>query len=250
MVARQDRTRNRELLESLALARFGQAYFSRMLNGLTEEDIRQPSLLPGWSRAHVIAHVGYNARAIARLIEWAESGIENPMYPSREARDAEIQFGASLSVRALRHLSDHAAVQLDVAWRDLPDEGWSTLVRTAQGREVPASETVWMRTREVWLHALDLERGGRLRAIPAVFSRRIIPEVLATWSARGEDGYVLRSTDTQDTFETASPAASRIVEGRLADLMGWATGRSTSGVGMATADGAFLPEVEAAPQWI
>lgn len=45
-------------------------------------------------------------------------------------------------------------------WRDLPDANWTHEVRTAQGRTVPASETVWMRTREVWVHAVDLDNGG------------------------------------------------------------------------------------------
>ncbi|MBU5900470.1 maleylpyruvate isomerase N-terminal domain-containing protein, partial [Vibrio cholerae O1] len=71
------------------------------------------------------------------------------------ARDAEIDFGSTLPVRALRHLIEHAAISLDVEWRDSPDEAWAAIVRTAQGREVPARETVWMRTREVWLHGID-----------------------------------------------------------------------------------------------
>ncbi|MBP7002177.1 maleylpyruvate isomerase family mycothiol-dependent enzyme [Amaricoccus sp.] len=53
----------------LAWARRGTAYFARKLRELTEAELTGPSLLPGWTRAHVIAHVGYNARALAQRVE-------------------------------------------------------------------------------------------------------------------------------------------------------------------------------------
>ena len=47
--------------------------------------IRRPRRCsPGWSRRHVVAHVGYNARALTRLVEWAKTGIETPMYASAD----------------------------------------------------------------------------------------------------------------------------------------------------------------------
>src|SRR5690606_37927969 len=64
-----------------------------------------------------------------------------------EARMAEIRRGESLPPRALRHLAHHAAIHLDVEWRDLDAAAWDASVVTAQGRTVPARETVWMRTR-------------------------------------------------------------------------------------------------------
>jgi maleylpyruvate isomerase len=111
--------------------------------------------------------VGYNARAIARLIDWAATGVETPMYSSPEAGNHEIEFGATPSPIALRNLFDHSATHLNVEWRDLPADAWHYKVKTAQGRVVPAEETVWMRTREVWLHAVDLDNGAFFAEIPA-----------------------------------------------------------------------------------
>ena len=69
MVARQDLTLDPALQAQLLTARRGTAFFARKLNELRDADLDAPSLLPGWTRRHVIAHVSYNARAIARLIE-------------------------------------------------------------------------------------------------------------------------------------------------------------------------------------
>jgi maleylpyruvate isomerase len=263
MVRFVDRATDPGVLEDLALARLGQAYFSRKLNELDDLELAAPSSLPGWTRAHVIAHVGYNARAIARLVEWAETGVEHPMYASREARDYEIDFGATLSARALRHLSDHAAVQLDVAWRDLPDERWGFTVRSALGREIPASETVWMRSRELWLHALDLGNGARARDIPVAVQRRLLRNVLGTWASRDGLRLSLRATDTGERFETpgldsgpdASPGASGDdpplrAEGALADLVSWATGRGGRAVDAVDADGRVLGPAPEPHRWI
>src|SRR3954471_5387163 len=157
MAARTDSVPDQQLAGALLLARRGQAYFSRKLNELRDDEFDAPSLLPGWTRRHLVAHVGYNARANARLVEWAATGVETPMYYSPTQREDEIEFGATLPIEALRNLSAHAAVHLNVEWRDLTEEAWSHEVRTAQGRLVPVRETVWMRTREVWIHAVDLD---------------------------------------------------------------------------------------------
>ena len=108
MVARQDLTTDEDLKAQLLLVRRGTAFWSRKVNELTDDELDGPSLLPGWSRRHVLAHVGYNARALTRLVQWANTGVETPMYSSPQARNQEIAYGATLPSRALRHLNDHA----------------------------------------------------------------------------------------------------------------------------------------------
>ena len=48
------------------------------LTVLTDEDMRAPSLLPRWSRGHVVTHLARNADALCNLVHWAESGVETP----------------------------------------------------------------------------------------------------------------------------------------------------------------------------
>ena len=58
---------------------------------IEDGDLRAESLLPGWTRAHVLAHLANNADALVNLLTWARTGVETPMYASPEAREAGIE---------------------------------------------------------------------------------------------------------------------------------------------------------------
>jgi len=250
MVARQDRTTDPELLDALLQARRGTAFFARKLNELSDDELNGPSLLAGWNRRHVTAHIGYNARAIARLIEWAGTGVETPMYASTDVRDKEINFGATLSPIALRNLFDHSAVHLNVEWRDLPEQAWHNKVRTIQGREVPATETVWMRSREVWTHAVDLDNGATFSDIPAPVLERLLKDITGAWKTRGTDtGLLIKVDGTDQTFGDTTAGNPTVITGSLPGVVRWATGRGTHSV-TATANGTPLAQTPAAPKWI
>lgn len=266
MVARHDLTTDPRLRAELLTVRRGTAFFARKLGELSDAELDEPSLLPGWSRRHLIAHVGYNARALTRLVQWANTGVETPMYDSPEARDAEIDFGATLPARALRHLIEHAAISLDVEWRDSPDDAWAAVVRTAQGREVPARETVWMRTREVWLHAIDLDNGAGFGDVPEPVLERLLADITGTWRTRGTDAGILVTVDGAGDSAVGDDSAGgvsfgstfvgdslggatdgdavTVVSGTLPELVRWASGRGDAGV--RTSTGAAVP----APRWL
>jgi maleylpyruvate isomerase len=249
MAARHDQTTDPRLQEQLLQARRGTAFFARKLNELTDAELDGGSLLPGWTRRHLVAHVGYNARAIARLIEWAATGVETPMYSSPEARNHEIEFGATLSPIALRHLFDHSAVHLNVEWRDLPADAWHHKVKTAQGRIVPAEETVWMRTREVWMHAVDLNNGATFRDIPAPALERLLEDITGAWKTRGTDaGLLVKVTGADSTFGNTAAADPTVVTGALAGVVQWAAGRGADGVEAVRSSVSSI--VPAAPKWI
>ena len=253
MATRYDKVSDPAIQASLLLARRGQAYFSRKLNELPDHEFDRPSLLSGWSRAHVVAHVGYNARSVARLVEWARTGVENPAYTSDSQRQEEIDFGSTLPVQALRHLSDHAAIHLSVEWRDLEPEAWFNEVTTAQGRVVPATETLWIRTREVWIHAVDLNNGGRFRDFPPEFIDLLLPDLVKVWARKRTDpqapNIVLVPTDRplQYGIEHDSREHPRlVVTGPAADLCQWGTGRGRPAT-VTLEDGSPAP---IAPTWL
>jgi maleylpyruvate isomerase len=230
MVAREVLATDPQVLRDLATVRLGTAYFRRQLQRVRDDEFAAPSLLPGWRRNQLISHVGYNARAVARLVVWAATGVATPMYTSPQARGEEIERGATLRPDALRSLCEHAAIDLDVRWRDLPEDRWSFTVVTAQGREVPAAETLWMRSREVWLHAVDLNVGGRFEDIPAPVLRRLLRDVTGMWEKRGElDGatLIIDAPREQEREAYGDTAAATSVAGPLPVLVGWATGRTT-----------------------
>ena len=223
MVARTDQATDPAVMSDLATVRAGTAYFRRILNGVTDDELSGASKLDGWSRKHLVAHVGYNARALARLVGWAATGVETPMYDSPAARGEEIEFGATLNPEALRHLCDHSAIDLDVRWRDLPADRWDFEIVTAQGRRVAVSETVWMRCREVWLHALDLESGGRIEDIPSNVLERLLGDVVRTWSTRDELDGLMISVNNGPVL--GDDQGDRRIMGELHQIVRWATGR-------------------------
>lgn len=247
MAARTDNVDDPALAATLLLARRGSAFFSRKLAELSDAELYEPSLLAGWTRAHVVAHVGYNARALTRLTEWAATGVETPMYASMQQRNDEIELGATLPAQALRNLSDHAIVHLNVEWRDLPAQAWANEVKTAQGRTVPVSETAWMRAREVWLHAIDLGNGASVDDLPPEFVDRLLPEVVGLWRARGDEvpALVLRASDRGDLAIRLVDGDARVLSGPAASLLAWATGRAHSGLQLESGG-----EIPPAPRWL
>ena len=207
----------------LSWARTGTAYFARFLNELADSELDAPSLVPGWSRRHVIAQVGYQARALTRLTSWAATGIPTPMYGNDDQRRDEIENGATLPSRALRGLFRHAAVHLDVEWRDLTGEAWDAAVAGPDGGAMSARCTPWMRAREVWLRAVDLDSGGSFLDFPPALVDLLIKEM----SERRHDlNLVLAATDRHEAVELGDAGDER-VSGRAPDIARWLTGRGT-----------------------
>lgn len=202
----------------LALARRGTAYFARILNGLPDAAFAAPSRLPGWTRARMIAHVGYGARALARVVESVRTGADLPMYESETARASELDLGASLPPRALRNLFRHAAVHLDVEWRDLSAVGWDGSGRGRDGAPLAVRATPRLRAREVWLHAVDLDGGGAMRDFPPDLLDRLLAELAA------EAGVDVALAPTDRAAPPATGSGPK-VSGRAADLVRWLCGR-------------------------
>src|SRR6266542_4916491 len=68
---------------------------------IADPDLRQPSLLPGWTRAHVLAHLARGADAMRALLIGARSGQDRPAYASAQAREADIEAGARMQAKEL-----------------------------------------------------------------------------------------------------------------------------------------------------
>ncbi|MBC6465526.1 maleylpyruvate isomerase family mycothiol-dependent enzyme [Actinomadura alba] len=222
--------------------REGTGHFLAHLDALADADLAAPTALPGWSRGHLVAHVGYNARALGRLVHWARTGERTPMYASTFARDAEIAEGAGRPAPELRAFVRQTAEELWSALAGLSGDQWRAEVVTAQGRTVPATQIVWMRCREVWVHAVDLGDGATFGVFPPELVDRLLTDVTAAWTQRGQEpALILAPEDRRRTWSvelTDRPGSE--VTGTAAALCAWITGRGAHGV--RTADpGAPLP---------
>ena len=73
---------------------------------ITDPDLRVPSMLPGWTRGHVLAHLARNADGMRNVLVGVRTGQDRPAYASAEAREAGIQQYADR--RATEHAADLA----------------------------------------------------------------------------------------------------------------------------------------------
>lgn len=160
--------------------------FLNAVNSLSDESFAEPTALPGWTRAHVIAHVHSNAEALRRLVRWARTGEESRMYASPAQRSEEIETGAKLEPATLRELVfESAAALADDLARLNPVQRAHTVV-TAQGRNITADEIAWLRCREVGVHAIDLAAGVAFADLPDEFLAALVQDVIAKRTANGE----------------------------------------------------------------
>ena len=131
------------------------------VNGLSDRELRAPSVLPGWTRAHVVSHVSRNAEALTRLVHWARTGEPTPMYTSQEARDREIDEGSRRGPADLVAEAAETAAQLEAALRGLPDDRLEeTVARTYDGPVFPVRRAGAMRRTASAIRA-SLEPGTR-----------------------------------------------------------------------------------------
>jgi maleylpyruvate isomerase len=217
----------------------GERLLGTALGRLTDEDFDGASLLPGWTRRQLLAHVAGNADALVNLLTWARTGVETPMYASPEAREAGIARAAAVPPAELRAEVLEAAGRLAVAVRLMSDEAWAAPVRTAQGRTVCAAEVPWMRCREVWVHAVDVVAGVSFDDLPEDVLAALASDVVGVWSRREQLPDASFSAGGRSWGQGAVS-----VSGPLPALTGWLSGRT--GPQELTADGPF----PALPPWL
>lgn len=213
-----------------ALKRIAIATQSLLRDTLTLDDADwlAPSLLPGWTRAHVATHIARNADALRRLIAAARMGDPAPLYPSARQKYNDIERGAERSGLDLHVDLDTSAGELARLCDRVED--WLVPVRLPDG-EFPLSVVALIRLQELTMHHLDLRSGfswDDVDLVPAVW--------LLEWMVMlMRDDLTLPAVDlVSDSGLTASlgdVGERRTVSGPDAALWAWLTGR-TAGEGL------------------
>ncbi|SDD31067.1 maleylpyruvate isomerase [Geodermatophilus telluris] len=214
-----------------------------VLDRTGDDDLAGPTALPGWTGRHLVAHVAANAEALLNLARWAATGEETPMYASPEQRDRDIREGARRPPEELRRWVRDSAAGLAAALDALTAEQWARPVRTAQGRTVPATEIPWLRAREVWVHAADLDPATGFAALPPDLLRALVADAVARRSG-GDQPALHLTTDDGDTWAVSGRGAPAEVRGSLAAVAAYLTGRP--GAAVRSPSGA-VPEL---PPWL
>ena len=213
---------------------------------LTDADVAAPSMLPGWTRGHVLTHIARNADGLINLLAGARDGVERSAYASPQARDADIAAGSGRPLAEQLADIEAAHERFVAAVAAVPASAWEfTLQWGSAGERRPARGVLDARLREVAIHHIDLGAGYTASDWPPALALRILRSAVPTFEARGMAACVLRPTDGErDTAIKVSGGSDVEVRGPAHALATWLLGRD-SGVGLATSGGA-LPKP---PAW-
>lgn len=210
----------------------------RTVDALSDESWREPSGLPDWTRAHVVAHLALNAEGLAGALAGIGAGEPVPMYASDEDRDRDIDRLAEATPSHLRERLLGSVTVLDETLAAVPADRWSTLVeRTPGGRTFPAADVASMRLREVEIHHADLATSYSSADWPAAFALLLVESMVP----RGGADAVLVASDLDRTWTIGDGGPA--VRGTVAALGWWLTGRG-DGVGL-TSEGGETPRMGA-----
>jgi maleylpyruvate isomerase len=203
---------------------------TQTVQGLKPHEIGMPSSLPGWSRGHLLTHIANNAEGLTRVILGALSGRALPMYSSADARESDIEAGATRHGSVIVAHAQLATTTLDSAIATVSDWEAPAVFETVTGAvEQPLTEVLRMRLREVAIHHVDLAVDHRFDDEDSTVIIELIRDAARRFSSNGTrsidllvEGNVI-ATITDDR----QPPATSIVDLPGGAMFGWLTGRDT-----------------------
>ncbi|MDA8319709.1 MAG: maleylpyruvate isomerase family mycothiol-dependent enzyme [Actinomycetota bacterium] len=211
---------------------------------LTDEQVRAPSPLPGWTRGHVLNHLARNADGLRDLLFGAKTGIALPQYPSQDVRDAEIEAGATRPASEIATDLANSAAAFAAQAGELDRDAWLAEVRGMRGPAHPAWFTLHRRLTEVEVHHVDLAAGYTPADWPEPFVADLIDRVTAGLAEDEQCPSVMlvdSGTGRQYVIGAGAPP-ERAVSGPAHELAAWLIGRYT-GAGLAADPPGALPEL-------
>jgi maleylpyruvate isomerase len=205
----------------------------RTVDGFHGDDWRAASLLPDWSRAHVVAHLALNAEGMARALRGvvADPRDDEPrtMYDSDDQRDQDIAELSGTEHSAIRDRLLAGITLLQEAIEAVPDDEWKTRIeRTPGGRTIRAAAFPGMRWRELEIHHVDLDAGYTCADWTLPFAEHLLDAMAKRIAA--PSSFEVRPHESARTWVIGDADAEYpvpVVTGPATDLAWWLTGRQT-----------------------
>ena len=178
---------------AIELCRAAHARLVATVDRITDQVVRSPSRLPGWTVAHVLTHLARNADGHVRRLQGALGGEDVPRYPGGTAqRDGDIDEGARRPALAIVADLSTAQHQLEDVWDRSEGAGWPHAELRGDD-QWPTTSSPVRRLREVEVHHVDLGLGYQPSDWPEDYIAWELPVLLATVPAR-----VQRTDDARD----------------------------------------------------
>jgi maleylpyruvate isomerase len=209
------------------------------------DDLAVSSLLPGWTRAHVLVHLARNSDGLRNLLLGARTGEALRMYASPTTRDVDIAVGVTRPAEVIVADVLEASRRFLVDAVATPAELWPATVAFTSGNPNPPRVSVArifeLRLQEVEVHHVDLGVGYEFTDTPVQLAERLIAHFAALRAVQGvplalrlEGAFGVRSSPT-------GIGALPIIRGSNAAALAWLAGRGSDGL-RAEGDGP-LPEL-------
>ena len=195
--------------------------FLRAAQSLDEAAVAAPSLLPGWSRGHVLTHVARHADAMTNLLTWARTGVESPAYATATAREEGIEAGAGRPLA--EQIADLRATheRMADAAAAMPAEAW---VFSIPGRHQLAAALPWGRLREIEVHHVDLDAGYTPTDWSDAFALRLLREIVGD-AGDSAPAMVLRPFGTEHPLTIGPAGDAPVISGPTRAIAAWLAGR-------------------------
>lgn len=215
----------------------------RSVDAMTDDEWGGASLLPGWTRAHVVAHLTLNAEGLDAALTGLVQGKRVPMYASQEARHDDIEQLGGVDPSRLRTRFLASVTGFADAVSAVPQDEWSTTIeRVPGGRTFSAHAIPGARLREIEVHHADLALAYTQANWPPGFAPRLVNAMAkrAAWA----QPFQARATDTGHIWQLGEDGAGGpTVSGAANDLGWWLTGRGDEA--KLTSDDGTVPGIEA-----
>jgi maleylpyruvate isomerase len=160
------------------------------LTPLSDDDFRSPSLLPGYSRGHVVTHLTNKTKAHVWIFGGPAAGEIRRLHPHGYDADLAAGSGTARSAIEIRVDLEGSFEQLEVAWDALDDALWDRLGTMTVGPRTMA-EIVAHHLRNVEVHHADLDIGYRPSDWPSYFVERELAKRLCALPDRADHAYLL-----------------------------------------------------------
>lgn len=225
---------------TLALLATADDALVRTVDTLSPCQLAEPTELPGWTRAHVVAHLALNAEGLARALSGRRTGRPTTMYDSQEARDADIEALAAAGPADLRDRMLAGTHSFSQAVLAMTEDHWDgAFERTPGGQPIAYVDVPLMRLREVEIHHADLGAGYSFADWPPEFSAVLLDSAVGRSALEPFRAHA-RDLEREWTFGDGEDLP--VVVGDAAALGWWITGRGI-GEGLSCSSGP-LPRID------